>query len=77
MCVACPQGLREITQQDGALLCFDEVMTGFRISKVCALPCDPLPVYISFALAHPSSPQPLSPIHASELRHIEGDDTKP
>ena len=25
-------GLREITQQDGALLCFDEVMTGFRVS---------------------------------------------
>lgn len=28
------QGLREITQQEGALLCFDEVMTGFRIAKV-------------------------------------------
>lgn len=26
------QGLREITQEDGALLCFDEVMTGFRVS---------------------------------------------
>jgi len=26
------QGLREITQEDGALLCFDEVMTGFRCS---------------------------------------------
>lgn len=26
------QGLRDITSQDGALLCFDEVMTGFRIS---------------------------------------------
>lgn len=25
-------GLREITEEDGALLCFDEVMTGFRIS---------------------------------------------
>jgi glutamate-1-semialdehyde 2,1-aminomutase len=30
------QGLRELTQQEGALLCFDEVMTGFRISKGCA-----------------------------------------
>lgn len=29
-------GLREITQQEGALLCFDEVMTGFRISYSCA-----------------------------------------
>ena len=28
------QGLREITQQEGAVLCFDEVMTGFRIAKV-------------------------------------------
>lgn len=26
------KGLREITEQDGALLCFDEVMTGFRVS---------------------------------------------
>ena len=26
------QGLRDITRQEGALLCFDEVMTGFRIS---------------------------------------------
>lgn len=26
------EGLREITQKDGALLCFDEVMTGFRVS---------------------------------------------
>ena len=25
------EGLREITQEDGALLCFDEVMTGFRL----------------------------------------------
>ena len=24
------QGLREITQENDALLCFDEVMTGFR-----------------------------------------------
>lgn len=30
------EGLREITKDDGALLCFDEVMTGFRISKGCA-----------------------------------------
>lgn len=30
------QGLREVTKQEGALLCFDEVMTGFRISKGCA-----------------------------------------
>ena len=26
------QALREITEEDGAVLCFDEVMTGFRIS---------------------------------------------
>merc|ERR550514_930681 len=26
------KGLRELTTQEGALLCFDEVMTGFRIS---------------------------------------------
>lgn len=26
------QGLRDITAEDGALLCFDEVMTGFRIA---------------------------------------------
>ena len=30
------QGLRDITREDGALLCFDEVMTGFRIAKGCA-----------------------------------------
>ena len=30
------QGLREVTAEDGALLCFDEVMTGFRIAKGCA-----------------------------------------
>ena len=24
------QGLRDMTEQEGALLCFDEVMTGFR-----------------------------------------------
>jgi glutamate-1-semialdehyde 2,1-aminomutase len=30
------QGLREITASEGALLCFDEVMTGFRIAKGCA-----------------------------------------
>jgi len=30
------QGLREITKAEGALLCFDEVMTGFRIAKGCA-----------------------------------------
>jgi len=30
------EGLREITKEDGALLCFDEVMTGFRIAKGCA-----------------------------------------
>ena len=30
------QGLRDITAEDGALLCFDEVMTGFRIAKGCA-----------------------------------------
>ncbi|GBF96740.1 glutamate-1-semialdehyde 2,1-aminomutase [Raphidocelis subcapitata] len=30
------QGLREICTAEGALLCFDEVMTGFRIAKGCA-----------------------------------------
>lgn len=30
------EGLREITKADGALLCFDEVMTGFRVAKGCA-----------------------------------------
>lgn len=29
-------GLREITKQEGTLLCFDEVMTGFRIAYNCA-----------------------------------------
>ncbi len=31
------EGLRQITQEDGALLSFDEVMTGFRIAKVGGL----------------------------------------
>lgn len=30
------EGLREITKQHGALLIFDEVMTGFRVSLACA-----------------------------------------
>ena len=30
------QGLRDLCTEDGALLCFDEVMTGFRIAKGCA-----------------------------------------
>jgi glutamate-1-semialdehyde 2,1-aminomutase len=30
------QGLRDITQQYGSLLIFDEVMTGFRVHKNCA-----------------------------------------
>jgi len=30
------QGLRELTTAEGAVLCFDEVMTGFRIAKGCA-----------------------------------------
>jgi glutamate-1-semialdehyde 2,1-aminomutase len=30
------QGLRRVTEENGALLCFDEVMTGFRIAKGCA-----------------------------------------
>ncbi|KXZ48679.1 hypothetical protein GPECTOR_26g582 [Gonium pectorale] len=30
------QGLREICTAEGAVLCFDEVMTGFRIAKGCA-----------------------------------------
>ena len=31
------QGLREICTAEGAVLCFDEVMTGFRIAKVQAV----------------------------------------
>lgn len=30
------EGLREIATREGALLCFDEVMTGFRVHKHCA-----------------------------------------
>ena len=30
------QGLRDITSEEGSLLCFDEVMTGFRIAHGCA-----------------------------------------
>ncbi|GFR42469.1 hypothetical protein Agub_g3377 [Astrephomene gubernaculifera] len=30
------QGLRELCTAEGAVLCFDEVMTGFRIAKGCA-----------------------------------------
>jgi len=30
------QGLRDLSREHGALLCFDEVMTGFRIAKGCA-----------------------------------------
>lgn len=30
------QGLRDITKEEGSLLVFDEVMTGFRIAKGCA-----------------------------------------
>jgi glutamate-1-semialdehyde 2,1-aminomutase len=30
------EGLRSLTQAEGSLLCFDEVMTGFRIAKGCA-----------------------------------------
>lgn len=30
------EGLREITAAEGAVLCFDEVMTGFRIARGCA-----------------------------------------
>jgi glutamate-1-semialdehyde 2,1-aminomutase len=30
------QGLRDITKAEGAVLCFDEVMTGFRIAYGCA-----------------------------------------
>jgi glutamate-1-semialdehyde 2,1-aminomutase len=30
------QGLRDICTAEGALLCFDEVMTGFRIARGCA-----------------------------------------
>ena len=30
------QACRDLTTADGALLCFDEVMTGFRVHKNCA-----------------------------------------
>ena len=30
------EGLRSLTSAEGSLLCFDEVMTGFRIAKGCA-----------------------------------------
>lgn len=30
------KGIQDICKEDGALLCFDEVMTGFRIAKGCA-----------------------------------------
>lgn len=30
------QGLRSLCTEHGTLLCFDEVMTGFRIAKGCA-----------------------------------------
>ena len=30
------EGLRDVTASEGALLCFDEVMTGFRIARGCA-----------------------------------------
>lgn len=30
------QGIKDIAHEDGALVCFDEVMTGFRIAKGCA-----------------------------------------
>lgn len=30
------QGIVDIAHEDGALVCFDEVMTGFRIAKGCA-----------------------------------------
>lgn len=30
------QGLRDIATREGSLLCFDEVMTGFRVHKHCA-----------------------------------------
>jgi glutamate-1-semialdehyde 2,1-aminomutase len=30
------EGLRSLSKEHGALLCFDEVMTGFRIAKGCA-----------------------------------------
>lgn len=29
------EGLREVTEQNGALLIFDEVMTGFRVAYNC------------------------------------------
>ena len=32
----CWQGLRSMCTENGTLLCFDEVMTGFRIAKGCA-----------------------------------------
>lgn len=35
-CANAVQGIQDIAREDGALLCFDEVMTGFRIAKGCA-----------------------------------------
>lgn len=35
-CFAAPQGLRDMCTAEGAVLCFDEVMTGFRIARGCA-----------------------------------------
>lgn len=34
------QGLRDVTEQEGALLCFDEVMTGFRSDTLALIPLD-------------------------------------
>jgi hypothetical protein len=35
------QGLRDMCTAEGAVLCFDEVMTGFRIARGCAqVGCD-------------------------------------
>ena len=38
-CCLSAQGLRDVTKEEGALLCFDEVMTGFRIAKGGAQAC--------------------------------------
>ncbi len=66
------QGLREVTQQEGALLCFDEVMTGFRISKVSL--CAAHPVHEHAHVAHAPSLLPLSPLWSTPHGALGRDD---
>ncbi len=57
------QGLREITKQEGALLCFDEVMTGFRIAKVRSSASRMLTICAGHAA-------PLSPVVLEHRTHV-------